>query len=151
MRNARTSLVLAAAWAALLSGGTQGADPAPAVSYFRDVRPIFQARCQGCHQLAKAEGGFVMTEVPRMLAAGDSGTAGVAAGRPAESELVARITPDAAGHAEMPKEGPALTAAELELGSGPRDDGEHSWHALGRALRARFITGGRQAAGRGRG
>ena len=33
----------------------QAARPA-AVSYFRDVRPILQANCQGCHQPAKASG-----------------------------------------------------------------------------------------------
>ena len=115
MRKAHAIAVLAAGFAALLLATARAAEPAPAVSYFRDVRPIFQARCQGCHQPAKAEGGYVMIDVARMLAAGDSGTAGVVAGRPAESELVARITPDAKGHAEMPKEGPALTAAELEL------------------------------------
>ena len=32
------------------------ADPAPPagkVSYYKDVRPIFQQHCQGCHQPAK--------------------------------------------------------------------------------------------------
>lgn len=115
MRKARAILVLAAAVVALPSGRGRAADPAPTVSYFRDVRPLLQARCQGCHQPAKAEGGYVMTGVPRMLAAGDSGAAGIVAGRPDESELVARITPAADGHAEMPKEGPPLTAAELDL------------------------------------
>ncbi|NCX99671.1 MAG: hypothetical protein EBX35_14125, partial [Planctomycetia bacterium] len=73
MRKARAILVVAAAVVALVSGAGRAADPPPAVSYFRDVRPLFQARCQGCHQPAKAEGGYVMTGVPRMLAAGDSG------------------------------------------------------------------------------
>ena len=31
------------------------------VSFYRDIRPIFQDRCQGCHQPAKALGGLVMT------------------------------------------------------------------------------------------
>jgi mono/diheme cytochrome c family protein len=30
-------------------------DPNKPVSYFKDVRPIFQAQCQGCHQPAKAK------------------------------------------------------------------------------------------------
>ena len=98
MRLARVILVVAVAGMALPGGGVWGAEPAPAVSYFRDIRPIFQARCQGCHQPAKAEGGFVMTDVPRMKAAGDSGTAGIVDGHPDQSELIARITPDAAGH-----------------------------------------------------
>ena len=34
-------------------------DPKPAapVSYYRDVRPIIQANCQGCHQPAKSKDG----------------------------------------------------------------------------------------------
>ena len=43
------------------------------VSYFKDVRPIFQQNCQGCHQPAKAQGGYVMTDHPSMLKVGDSG------------------------------------------------------------------------------
>ncbi|MFM8579624.1 MAG: DUF1549 domain-containing protein, partial [Planctomycetaceae bacterium] len=85
------------------------------VSYFKDIRPIFQARCQGCHQPAKPEGGFVMTEVQRLRDAGDSGNAGVVPGKAGESHLLAQITPDVDGLAEMPKDGKPLTAAEIEL------------------------------------
>src|SRR5512146_2219190 len=56
--------------------------PAPAtksenkVSYYRDIRPILQANCQGCHQPAKAKGGFVMTSFKGLLAGGETeGTA----------------------------------------------------------------------------
>jgi len=101
--------------AALSSVAAAAADPAAPVSYFRDVRPLLQARCQGCHQPAKAEGGYVMTEVPRLFSAGDSGTAGVVAGKPEESHLLAQITPDAAGVAEMPKAAKALATAEIDL------------------------------------
>ena len=31
------------------------------VSYDKQIRPILQAQCQGCHQPAKAGGGYVMT------------------------------------------------------------------------------------------
>jgi|688.fasta_scaffold35091_2 mono/diheme cytochrome c family protein len=100
--------------------------PAP-VSYHRQIRPIFQAHCQGCHQPAKAEGGYVMTDVPKMFGAGDSGSAGIVAGKPADSVLVSQITPDASGHAEMPKDGKPLAQADIELVSrwiaeGAQDD-----------------------------
>ena len=36
------------------------------VSYDKQIRPIFQARCQGCHQPAKAGGGYVMTAFDRL-------------------------------------------------------------------------------------
>ena len=58
------------------------------VSYHKQIRPLFQATCQGCHQPAKAQGGYVMTEVARLLHAGDSGVAGVGAGKPEESRLL---------------------------------------------------------------
>ena len=32
------------------------------VSYYKQIRPILQAHCQGCHQPAKAKGGYVMTD-----------------------------------------------------------------------------------------
>ena len=97
------------------------------VSYVRDVLPIFQANCQGCHQPAKAEGDYLMTSVAQLAAAGESGAVGIVPGKPAESYLIDQITPDADGHAEMPKNGKALTKAEVELitrwiAAGAQDD-----------------------------
>ena len=31
------------------------------VSYYEQIRPLFQAKCQGCHQPAKAKGKYIMT------------------------------------------------------------------------------------------
>ena len=58
---------------------TCGAGPKPAakVSYYREVRPILQANCQGCHQPAKKKGGYVMTDFKLFLAGGDSEGAAV--------------------------------------------------------------------------
>ncbi|MFM8537182.1 MAG: c-type cytochrome domain-containing protein [Planctomycetaceae bacterium] len=123
MRSWPCLLVLAAAGATPTDAADAPKTPAGPVSFFRDVRPLFQARCQGCHQPAKAEGGYVMTEVARLLAAGDSGTAGVVPGKPEESHLLAQITPDAAGAAEMPKGGSPLAALEIDL--------VHRWIAEG--------------------
>jgi mono/diheme cytochrome c family protein len=84
---------------------------APAVSYHRQIRPILQANCQGCHQPAKPEGGYVMTDIARMAKPGDSGSPGIVPGKPDESHLIAQITPDASGQSEMPKSGKPLAAA----------------------------------------
>ncbi|RMF39603.1 MAG: hypothetical protein D6753_13405, partial [Planctomycetota bacterium] len=99
-------------------------DPAPAqqtppegagaVSYARDVEPIFRARCQGCHQAAKAHGGYVMTEFERLVAPGESGEPAIVAGDPAASYLVQQIE-IVDGEAAMPKQGPPLAAAEIDL------------------------------------
>ena len=85
------------------------------VSYHKQIRPLFQATCQGCHQPAKAQGGYVMTEVARLLHAGDSGVAGVVAGKPEESRLLELVTAGPDGVAEMPKQGKPLTVAEVAL------------------------------------
>ncbi len=84
------------------------------VSYDKQIRPIFQARCQGCHQPAKAGGNFVMTTFERMVKGGESGEAAIVAGKPAESHLITLITPEA-GKAEMPQNKPPLSSAEIEL------------------------------------
>lgn len=84
------------------------------VSYFKDVRPIFQQNCQGCHQPAKAQGGYVMTEHAALVKPGDSGKPGVAPGKPKQSFLLDEIRVHD-GKAEMPKNGTPLTKDQFEL------------------------------------
>src|SRR3954469_4713839 len=78
-----------------------------AVSYYKEIRPVFQAHCQGCHQPAKAGGGYVMTSFDRLRKGGESGLAAVVPGKPEESHLVEQITPGD-GKAEMPRDRPPL-------------------------------------------
>jgi mono/diheme cytochrome c family protein len=101
-------------------------DPNAPVSYWKQIRPIFQASCQGCHQPAKNKGGYLMTDFGHLLAGGDSGEKAIIPGKPTESALVDAITPEA-GEAEMPKGKPPLGADELALiarwiGEGAKDD-----------------------------
>src|SRR5579883_756299 len=86
----------------------------PKVSYDKQIRPIFQAHCQGCHQPAKAGGAYVMTAFDRMLKGGESGLPAIVPGRTDESYLLDKITPQD-GKAEMPQDKPPLSAAEIEL------------------------------------
>src|SRR5688572_18367938 len=81
--------------------GEAAAKPA-AVSYFREVRPIFQANCQGCHQPAKAGGSFVMTSFTPLVKGGESELPAIVAGKSGESNLLAQITPTD-GEAAMPQ------------------------------------------------
>jgi WD40 repeat protein len=104
-------------WVSAAACGLLVASAAPAadkVSYFKDVRPLFQQHCQGCHQPAKAQGGYVMTDHPSLLKAADSGKPGVKPGKPAESYLLdeIRVTD---GKAEMPKGGKALKPEQYQL------------------------------------
>jgi hypothetical protein len=75
------------------------------VSYYRDVLPILQARCYGCHQSAKASSGFIMTSFAGLLRGGDTEVAAIVPGKPAESHLLELVTPTD-GAAEMPREQP---------------------------------------------
>ncbi len=86
----------------------------PKVSYDKQIRPILQAQCQGCHQPAKAGGGYVMTAFDRMLKGGESDMAAIVPGKPDESYLIDKITPED-GKAEMPQDKPPLSTAEIEL------------------------------------
>ncbi len=85
-----------------------------AISYYKQIRPIFQANCQGCHQPAKASGKYVMTDFVKLLAGGESGSAAIVPGKLDDSHLVAMITP-VDGKADMPKDRPALAPGSVEL------------------------------------
>jgi len=108
-----------AAWFGVLFE-TRGAAEEPAaavaakVSYYREIRPIFQARCHGCHQPAKQSGEYMMTTHEGLLAAGESGEAAIAPGDPEASYLMGQIRVTD-GKALMPKEGPPLSAPEIDL------------------------------------
>jgi WD40 repeat protein/mono/diheme cytochrome c family protein len=95
----------------------RAADPPPAaatpVSYWKDVRPIFQAHCQGCHQPAKPSGAYVMTEFERLLAGGESGEAAIVPKDAEASDLLQQITP-VDGKAAMPQNAPPLSELQLQ-------------------------------------
>lgn len=96
------------------------------VSYYKDIRPIFQANCQGCHQPAKRGGEFEMTEFASLVKGGESGEAAITAGKPEESNLVKQITPEN-GAAAMPKDKPPLAESDIAkitlwIKQGAKDD-----------------------------
>ncbi len=72
------------------------------ISYFQEIRPIFQEHCQGCHQPAKQGGNYVMTQFASLLQGGESDEPAIVPGKPAESYLVQQITPEG-GSAAMPE------------------------------------------------
>src|SRR5215469_12544940 len=95
------AFLLVAATAAPSRAADKPADPAQKVSYDKQIRPIFQAHCQGCHQPSKPSGGYVMTAFDRLMAGGESKMAAVVASKPDDSNLIDLITPQD-GKAEMP-------------------------------------------------
>jgi WD40 repeat protein len=73
------------------------------VSYYHDVRPIFQQHCQGCHQPARAQGGYVMTDFAELLKKTDGGDVGIVPGQPAKSAVYHQITPKDGKPPAMPR------------------------------------------------
>jgi WD40 repeat protein len=107
-------------------GSTKPKEPAP-VSYYREVRRIFQQNCQGCHQPAKASGGFIINSYTALFQKGESGDAPVVLGKPEASKLIAEITPHAGKPAAMPKGKDPLLDQEIKLikqwiAQGAKDD-----------------------------
>ncbi len=127
---------LAAAFALLLGGVAPAQETKPAdaaapsakpVSFFREVRPILQAQCTGCHQPAKAGGKVVLTGHDDLLASDRHGDPIVAPGKPDESALLVAITPHDGKPPKMPKGKAPLSDAQVALlrrwiAEGARDD-----------------------------
>lgn len=110
----RPLLSALAALSLFLAGPTLSFAEEKEISYEKDIKPIFQANCLGCHQPARSEGDFVMTNYEGLLKAGESGTHGIVPGKPKESYLLDEITP-VDGKAEMPKGKKPLAENEINL------------------------------------
>jgi WD40 repeat protein len=98
----------------VLTSTLNAAEPTGKVSYYKDIRPLFQQHCQGCHQPAKPLGGYIMTSYADLFKAGDSEKAGLVSNKPAES-LLAQLLGDVKGRARMPKGKDALPSAQIKL------------------------------------
>ncbi|MGQ0633706.1 MAG: c-type cytochrome domain-containing protein [Planctomycetaceae bacterium] len=96
---------------------------APPVSFYRQVRPILQRHCTGCHQPAKAGGKLILTSYAAAKAGGEQGI-GFEPGQPDESLLVELITGEKPA---MPRNAPPLSKEQVALVSrwvteGAKDD-----------------------------
>ncbi len=116
------SVVLAFSSLCLCVSVVRGSEP---VSYHRQIRPILQQKCQGCHQPARNKGGLLLTSYQGGAAGGDNGPAWVA-GKPDDSRLLKHLR-GADGFARMPEGEPPLSPAQIALfaawiGAGGRDD-----------------------------
>lgn len=89
------------------------ADDAPAkINYKDNVAPVFNARCNACHNQDKKKGGLVLDNYTALMQGGASGAV-VEAGDPGNSRLYLLVT-----HEEEPKMPPAaekLPEAELDI------------------------------------
>jgi mono/diheme cytochrome c family protein len=82
------------------------------VDFARDVLPILQRSCFECHGAKKAEGGLRLDQPTGLAKGGDSGAV-VIAKKPADSELLRRISLPKNDSDVMPNRGEPLTAEEI--------------------------------------
>src|SRR5262245_57061398 len=96
------------------AAAAEPASPAPAkVSFYKDIRPILQLHCQGCHQPAKSQGGYVLTQYGELFKPGNTGKEPVVRGKPEASHLVQQITPQD-GKTAMPKDKDPLINVQID-------------------------------------
>eukprot|EP00913_Durusdinium_trenchii_P010908 g10237.t1 len=111
LQNVQRFLVATLAITFLSSAARSAEKP---VSFYKQIRPIFQANCQGCHQPAKKNGDYSMTSFKTLLKGGESGDPAIVPGKPDKSYLIELITPKN-GEASMPKGKKPLSKVEVEL------------------------------------
>ena len=112
------TLFLVACWLpAALSGQTD-------VSYYRDVRPVLQRQCQGCHQPSVKSSELDLTTFDGFAKGGKRGPA-FRAGAPADSLIIKYVKGEQ--QPQMPLGGTALTAEQIAsisswIAAGARND-----------------------------
>lgn len=101
-----TKRLLAILISMVMAGSGRADDP---LDFQRDVFPILESHCLGCHSADEAEGGFVMDSHATMMAGGESGVA-VTAGSAGSSRMLGMIR----GQLEpvMPPEGESRPSDE---------------------------------------
>jgi WD40 repeat protein/mono/diheme cytochrome c family protein len=85
------------------------------IGYYKDVRPIIQQHCQGCHQPAMAKGGYVMTAYADLFKKTDNDIAGIVAGNLKESEVYQQIIPQKGEKPAMPRGKEPLSDREVTI------------------------------------
>ncbi|WP_020474832.1 PSD1 and planctomycete cytochrome C domain-containing protein [Zavarzinella formosa] len=94
--------------ALLLAGSLSAGED---VDFRKEIWPVLQTRCVGCHGPEKQQGGLRLDSRPAMLKGGKTGKA-VVPGNPAESVLIERITIKDDTE-RMPPKGERLTAGQV--------------------------------------
>jgi DNA-binding beta-propeller fold protein YncE/mono/diheme cytochrome c family protein len=94
------------------------------VSYFRQIRPVLQRQCQGCHQPASKQADLVLTSYEGFRSGGKSGPSFLA-GKPDQSLVLAYLKGDR--QPRMPLGGEPIAAEQIDLfrrwiGEGGIDD-----------------------------
>jgi WD domain, G-beta repeat/Planctomycete cytochrome C len=102
-------------------------ETAKPISYYKDIRPILQQHCLGCHQPAKAGGSYVMTLHAELFKPGNTGKEPIVKGKPDESLLLKQLLPQNGKPPAMPKEKEPLPEFQVKkirqwIAEGATDD-----------------------------
>ena len=106
---AQLACVLSLLVGSLLMGSACAAEAS--VSYYRQIRPIFNSDCNACHKPEKNKGEFDMTTFSALMKGGKHGQA-IVPGDPGKSKLVEMIAGD---DPDMPKDGDPLKKEQVGL------------------------------------
>jgi len=111
----RLSVAALAAVALLITTAVMAAEPSPddsgrPVSFYRDIRPIFQENCLGCHQPARRDGKLDMATVEALLKGGETEEPGFEPGNAEESMIVILLE-----DGSMPKDRDPLPPDQIAL------------------------------------
>ena len=119
MHSALKSVAMNVLAASLAGSWLQSAELPPAakrdVDFARDVRPLLQERCIGCHGPEKQKSGYRLDSREAMVKGGDSGDAAIIPGKSAVSPFIQFVSGMDADKLMPPKksEKPRLTAEEI--------------------------------------
>lgn len=91
-----------------------GCQPEARVSFNEEIRPIFNAKCIGCHGGVKQAGGFGLVFRENALRETDSGKFAIVPGKPGKSEVISRVRHENA-ELRMPFDGAPLSETEISL------------------------------------
>jgi len=86
----------------------------PGIHFLKDIAPILNRRCTGCHGPKKTEGGYRLHALANLMTAGESEASPVVAGKPDESEVYRRLI-ETDDDLRMPQLDDPLSAEEISL------------------------------------
>jgi uncharacterized membrane protein len=86
-----------------------GGSSAAAVSFAKDVEPIFQSRCVNCHGGQQTQRGLDLTQYSSVMTGSVNGAV-VVPGNPDSSTLIQMVV-----QGKMPKRGPQLLPGQIQI------------------------------------
>lgn len=87
--------------------------PKDGIDFYREVQPILEAKCYGCHRGGRAKSGLTLDSLEGALKGGESDGPALVPGKPTESALFRRITEHPDDIMPPQGKGEPLTRAEI--------------------------------------